>query len=78
MYLHERSIFAIHFITHIYCGLLNENASHRVLCLNTWYPVGESIWDGLRGWPFLEDILYLWWALRFQNSIPSVPLSLFF
>lgn len=32
------------------CGRLDENA-HRLLCLNTWSPVGGSVWERLKVWP---------------------------
>lgn len=31
------------------CGGLNENAPHRLRYLNTQSPVGDTVWDSLRG-----------------------------
>lgn len=53
------------------CGSLNENDLYRLLCLENWSPVGETIWKGLGGLALLEKV-YHWGerALRSQNPPP--------
>lgn len=31
------------------CSNLNDSNHHGLLCLNTWSPVGETVWEGLIG-----------------------------
>jgi hypothetical protein len=33
---------------------LNENSPHKLICLNAWYLVGETIWEGLGDMTLLE------------------------
>lgn len=33
----------IDFIEEMYCGGLNENDLHRLICLDTWYSVGRTV-----------------------------------
>lgn len=35
-----------------YYGGLNESSPHRILYLNTLFPVGETFWEGLGGVAF--------------------------
>lgn len=60
----------------LYCGwrCCGLNAKCAFTCLNTWSPAGGIVWEGygtIRGWSFVEDVYYLWWALRFYSSILS-------
>lgn len=38
-----------------YSGL-NENVSHWLVCLNTWFQVGETIWEALGSVVLLQDL----------------------
>ena len=38
---------------------LNANGSHRLTCLNTWSLVGGTIWKGLGGVAWLEEVTEL-------------------
>lgn len=58
------------------CGGLDENAQ-RLLCLNTWTPVGGSVWERLEGVGLLEDaVCHLRQTLRFQKLTHSQSLFL--
>lgn len=35
--------------THLYCGGFNENGPQSFICLNGWFPVDGTLWEGLRG-----------------------------
>ena len=39
---------------HIGWGGLNENVPHRLICLSTWFPVGETVCERLGAIAFLE------------------------
>lgn len=34
-------------ILYLWCGGLNENSSHKLICQNTWSAISETIWEGL-------------------------------
>lgn len=51
------------------CGGLNEKGLHKLMCLNTWSPVGGIVWERLGGVTLLE-ICHWEWALRFQKRTP--------
>lgn len=62
----EHSIFLCHMYimahthTHTHtCGGSNDNAPHRFVCLNIWFPVGRTLWGGLGG-EALEKVCH-WW-----------------
>jgi hypothetical protein len=38
------------------CSDLHENVPHRLRCLNTWSPVGGTVWIGLGGVALLEEV----------------------
>lgn len=38
------------------CGGLDENAPHRLRCLNAWSPVGGTVWVSLGGVASLEEV----------------------
>jgi hypothetical protein len=40
------------------CGSLKENA-HRLIYLNTLLPVGGTIWEGVGGVAFLEEVCHM-------------------
>lgn len=31
------------------CRSLDENGPHRLICVNTWFPAGGTVWEGLGG-----------------------------
>lgn len=31
------------------CGCFNETGMHRLLCLNNWFSVSRTVWEGLGG-----------------------------
>ena len=37
-------------------GGLNENGPNELRYLNTWYPVGGTVWEGLEGVFLLEEM----------------------
>lgn len=37
-------------------GGLNENGPNELMYLNTWYPVGGTVWEGLEGVFLLEEM----------------------
>ena len=41
-----------------WCQGLNENGTHRCICLSTWSPVGGIIWEGVRGVVLMEEVCY--------------------
>lgn len=53
-----------------WCGALNENAPHRLMCLNTWYPVSRTVWEGLGGVALLKEMCH-WGKLWGQNRPTS-------
>lgn len=59
-------------------GSFNENGPHWLVYLNTWFPVGGTVWLGLEGVTFLEEMCHWGQALRFQKThiIPRMPLCL--
>ena len=57
---------------HFWCDSLNEAGSHRLLCLNNWFLVGGTVWEGLEGEVLLEDMCH-WGGL----TILRVSLSCF-
>jgi hypothetical protein len=42
--------------TLILCGGLNQNGSHRLICLNTCPPVNVTVWEELAGLALLEEV----------------------
>jgi hypothetical protein len=76
--INELKIFSLVFrnIFRRYCGGLNENGTHRLICLNAQSPLGRTVWEGLGGVASLKEMCYWEWALRFQKSIPFPALSL--
>lgn len=38
------------------CGGLDENGSHRLVCLNALFPVGGTVWEGLGGAALSEEV----------------------
>ena len=57
------------------CDSLNENGPQRLLSLNTWPPVGGTVWEGLGHVALLEEVCQWGQALRFQN-IGVIPCGL--
>ena len=53
-----------------FCGSLNDNFFHKLICLDTWSSVGRTVWEGLGGVVLLKKLCHWRWALRFQNSLP--------
>ena len=54
-----------------YWGGLSKNGIHRLICLNTQFPVGRTVWEGLKGGvALLMKMCYWKWALKFQKPIP--------
>ena len=55
------------------CGL-DEKSSHRLIYLNTWSPVGGTVWEGLGNVALLEEVWPCWGmcvtgsALKFQKT----------
>ena len=47
------------------CGGLNETGPHGVKCLNSWIPVGGTVWEGLGGVALFEEVCHWEWALKF-------------
>jgi hypothetical protein len=47
----------------IVCGL-NVNSSQRLICLNTWFPVGGTSWEGTGSMAWLEEVGH--WKLVFE------------
>lgn len=41
-----------------------------LICLSTWFPIGETLLEGLEGMTLLEEVYMLGWALRFQKPMP--------
>lgn len=37
-------------------GSLSMNGCHGLKCLSTWFPVGETVWEGLGGMALLEEV----------------------
>lgn len=58
------------------CGGLTRNGPHRLINLNIWSLVGETVWEGFG---VLETVCHWGVALRFQKALgippPSVYLS---
>lgn len=54
-------------LLHAMCAGLNENDPCRLICLDAWSPVSETIWEGLGVVALLEYIYHWGWALSFQN-----------
>lgn len=48
------------------CGGLNENGYYRLTCLDTWFPAGETVWEGSGGVASLEDVCH--WQVDFEVS----------
>lgn len=38
------------------CGGLDENGSHRLVCLNAPFPVSGTVWEGLGGVVLSEEV----------------------
>ena len=55
------------------CGGFHENGPCRLICLNTWSPVGVTVWEGLGGVALLEEACY-WDELRDLKS-SATPVS---
>lgn len=53
------------------CGGLDENVSHRLKYLNSWFPGARTVWEGLGGMALLEEACHWVWVLRFQK--PVIP-----
>lgn len=47
-----------------------RNVSHRLEYLNTWFPTGGAIWEGLCGLVLLEEVCDWWRALRASSLTP--------
>ena len=41
-----------------WCQGLNENGTHRCICLSSWSPVGGIIGEGVRGVVLMEEVCY--------------------
>jgi hypothetical protein len=41
------------------------------LCLNIWYPVIATVWEGLWDVVLLEEVCHWVWAVKFQRPMPS-------
>lgn len=52
------------------CDGLNENVLCRLLYLNTWFSVGDIVWEGLKGLTLLEEVCLWSWALKIQSLVP--------
>lgn len=39
-----------------HCSGLSEKGTHRLIYLNTWSPVGRSVWEGLGHIALLEEV----------------------
>jgi hypothetical protein len=46
---------------------LNENGSHRFMCLNVWSPVARTAWERLGGMVLVEEVCHWDWPLRFLS-----------
>lgn len=46
---------------------LNENGHLWFICLNNWFIVGRTVWEG-RGVTLLKEVWHWNWALRFQKT----------
>ena len=59
------------------CGCLNENGSHRLLCLDAWSPVKGTVWEGLGGVALLEEVCYRGVGLEISKAqSKAISLSL--
>lgn len=45
-----------------------KNGPHRLLCVNTWFPAGGTVWEGLGGIALLGKVCHWEWTLRFQQT----------
>ena len=55
---------------------LNENGSHRFMCLNVRSPVARTVWERLGGVVLVEEVCHWDWALRFLSSSKATSLAL--
>lgn len=56
---------------------MNGNVPHGLMCLNTPFPNGGLILEGLGGGALLEKVCHWEWTLEFQKPPPfSVSLTL--
>jgi len=40
------------------CRGLDGNGPQRLMCVNTWSPVGKTVWEGLGGVALLEEVCH--------------------
>lgn len=45
-----------------------KNGPHRLRCVNTWFPAGGTVWEGLGGIALLGKGCHGEWTLRFQQT----------
>lgn len=57
---------------HSCCAGFNQNGPHRLVCLNTWIPAGETVCESLGCVAFLEK-MYLQGGLQDFKSFPPSP-----
>lgn len=53
-----------------FCDGLHKSGSHKLICLNMWSVVGETVWEELGGVVLLKLVCYWKWALKFQKLMP--------
>ena len=41
------------------CVGLNKNGHYRLRYLNAWFPLGGTVWEGLRCMALLEEVCHL-------------------
>lgn len=52
-----------------FCGDLDENSPHRLMCLSMWSLGDGTVQEGLEGVVLLEGIHHWGEALRFQKTL---------
>lgn len=54
----------------LYCGGSVADGPYRLMYSNAWSSVGGTVWKGLEGVDFLEEVCHRGWAVRFQKPAP--------